>query len=445
MPKGGDLHHHYSGSVYTETYIDRVTKNDYFLNKKLLLVSKDTVKEAVYKTGYVRFSSLRTNQYDSTAYYQQQLIQRWSVKDYNGVSYPSDQQFFETFTYFDVAAADSVKQGLVELKGRALAENLSYIETMLMLIPYSVDTAKKQKDLAKYNELLLGAQQARNEQVTQTLLQYIHEWYQQNGMKNAAAAHNSIVSNMHRDAHIDDAKFTMRYQNFVVRVVDPLDVFQSLLVCFESASTSPLIVGVNIVAPENNPVSMRDYWLHMQMYKFCKARYPGVKYSMHAGELVSGMVQPEELTWHITEAVHTAGASRIGHGVDLPYERNNYDLLRHMADKKIPVEINLNSNEFILKVKDDAHPITLYKDFGVPIVISTDDAGVLRSSITDQYVLLAKRYYDISYRDLKQFVYNSIGYSFIEEPAVKEKLLSDLDRRFEIFEEIVRAVAGEDK
>ena len=28
MPKGGDLHHHYSGSVYAETYLEYVVDND---------------------------------------------------------------------------------------------------------------------------------------------------------------------------------------------------------------------------------------------------------------------------------------------------------------------------------------------------------------------------------------------------------------------------------
>ena len=161
---------------------------------------------------------------------------------------------------------------------------------------------------------------------------------------------------------------------------------------------------------------------------------------MHAGELVLGIVQPEELTWHIGEAVHTAGAKRIGHGVDIPYEANSYDLMRYMAENKIAVEINLVSNEFILKVKNDRHPISLYKDFGVPIVISTDDAGVLRTNLIEQYVLLAKRYPEISYRDIKRFVYNSIDYSFIEEPAVKQKLRNDLRKRFREFEEMVGKV-----
>jgi adenosine deaminase/adenosine deaminase CECR1 len=105
-----------------------------------------------------------------------------------------------------------------------------------------------------------------------------------------------------------------------------------------------------------------------------------------------------------------------------------------MAKKEIPIEINLVSNEFILKVKDNRHPLTLYKEFGVPIVISTDDAGILRTNMTEQYVLLAKRYKDITYEDIKKFVYNSINYSFIKENSVKKQLVKNLDSRFKSFE-----------
>ena len=233
---------------------------------------------------------------------------------------------------------------------------------------------------------------------------------------------------------MDDDRFTMRYQNFVLRFMQPVDLFKSLVIAFISAENSPLIAGVNIVAPEDGETAMHDYQLHMLMFKYCHSRFPNVKYSMHAGELTLGLVLPEELSWHIRSAVYTAGAYRIGHGVDMAYEENCYELLRYMSKAKIPVEINLVSNEFILKVKEDRHPIMLYKEFGVPIVISTDDAGILRTNLTEQFVLLAKRYKNISYTDIKQFVYNSITYSFIKDSAIKNKLLKDMDTRFKLFE-----------
>jgi adenosine deaminase len=155
---------------------------------------------------------------------------------------------------------------------------------------------------------------------------------------------------------------------------------------------------------------------------------------MHAGELTLGSVMPEDLSFHIRSAVMTANANRIGHGIDIGYETNSYQTLKMMATRKIPVEINLSSNEFILSVKENRHPILLYKQFGVPLVISTDDAGILRTNLTEQFVLLAKRYPSITYTDIKQYVFNSIEYSFIQDENIKKRLLKDVKTRFEQFE-----------
>lgn len=433
MPKGGDLHNHYSGSVYAETYISYVVQENYVINENTLEVKPRMPQEG---KGWVHFSKL--NDSGLLAAYKQKLIQKWSTKDYNGVSYPSDKQFFETFSCFNVAVngADQLDTGLMELKRRAQKENVGYIETMFTGI--SCDANKVAADTI-YNRELEDAQRHGDEVETRKILETMFRLEQERNVKTCADAHNEMIAKLHYGLKIDDSSFTMRYQNYVVRVLPPADVFKSLVVAFESANTSQLVVGVNIVAPENDEVSMHDYWLHMQMFKYCHEKYPNVKYSMHAGELTLGMVKPEELTWHINAAVRTAGANRIGHGADMAYEYKCYDLLKYMAQNKIPIEINLYSNEFILKVKDDQHPITLYKEFGVPIVISSDDAGVLRSNLTDQFVLLAKRYKSITYTDIKQFVYNSIEYSFIKEDNVKEKLKEQLTAGFNNFEKEVMA------
>jgi adenosine deaminase/adenosine deaminase CECR1 len=110
-------------------------------------------------------------------------------------------------------------------------------------------------------------------------------------------------------------------------------LFKNLVVAFISADSSPLMAGVNIVSPED-ATSMKDYWLHMVMFNYCHTKFPDVKYSMHAGELTLGLVQPEDLTSHINDAVYTAGANRIGHGVDMAYESKSYELLRYMAKKQ---------------------------------------------------------------------------------------------------------------
>jgi adenosine deaminase/adenosine deaminase CECR1 len=233
-------------------------------------------------------------------------------------------------------------------------------------------------------------------------------------------------------AGIDDEQFTMRYQSFVLRMLSPSQVFSSLLGAFKEASASDLVVGVNIVGPENLPVSMRDYALHMQMFKFLRQKYPRVKLSLHAGELALGMVQPEGLSFHIRQAIEVAGANRIGHGIDLAHETDPPGLLKEMRDRAIAVEVNLTSNEFILGIKSEEHPVTLYRKFGVPFVLATDDAGVSRNNLSAEYVLYASRY-PTSYAELKKLSYDSLRYSFLSEQD-KKRLTKTLDARFVKFE-----------
>lgn len=425
MPKGGDLHHHFSGSIYAEPLLERAIAEDFYLNLETIEVSKNKPSKGNWET----FSSLKNN--GKLAFYKQQVMQTWSAKDYNGVTVPSDDLFFDSFNKFSPVINGHFAEGLLELKKRALSENVSYIETQLSIIPCDMNVS----GLTDFNSKLRQAANQKDEKAVLKLLGDLYKSIQQKDAKKYAEDFNTnFIAKLHKDLKIDDNRFTMRYQNFVLRFMEPVDLFKNLIIAFISANESKLAAGVNIVSPEDGETSMKDYWLHMVMFKYCHSRFPDVKYTLHAGELTLGLVQPEDLTWHINSAIYTAGANRIGHGVDMAYEANSYDLLRYMAKNMIPIEINLASNEFILKVKENRHPFTLYKEFNVPIVISTDDAGILRTNMTEQYVLLAKRYPDVSYATIKQYVYNSINYSFIQDSAVKKQLLKDLDNRFKTFE-----------
>jgi adenosine deaminase/adenosine deaminase CECR1 len=424
MPKGGDLHHHFSGSIYAEPLLERAIAEDFYLNLETMEVSKTKPEKGNWQT----FSSLKKD--GKLDHYQQQVMQTWSAKDYNG-SVPSDDLFFDSFQKFEPTIKGHFAEGMLELKKRALAENVSYIETQLSTIPCDMNVS----DLADFNAKLRQTATQKDEKAALKLLDELYQSLQKKEAKKYAADFNTnFIAKLHKDLKIDDERFTMRYQNFVLRFMDPVDLFKNLTIAFISANDSKLVAGVNIVSPEHGENSMKDYWLHMVMFKYCNSKFPAVKYTLHAGELTLGLVQPEDLTWHINDAIHIAGAKRIGHGVDIAYEANSYDLLRHMAQRNIPIEINLTSNEFILKVKENRHPFTLYKEFNVPIVISTDDAGILRTNMTEQYVLLAKRYPDVSYATIKKYVYNSINYSFIQDEAVKKQLIKDLDNRFKTFE-----------
>jgi adenosine deaminase len=114
------------------------------------------------------------------------------------------------------------------------------------------------------------------------------------------------------------------------------------------------------------------------------------------------------------------------------YEDRPYDLLREMAAKKIAVEICLTSNDVILGVRGPQHPFPIYRKFGVPVTIATDDEGVSRSDLTREYQRAVETY-GLTYADLKQIAHNAIQYSFADA-ATKRRLLAQLDDEFTRFE-----------
>ncbi len=438
LPKGGDLHHHYSGAVYVETYLDWLEQTQACLCNEVECKNKTKVGiESVPKFSIVanpvsgKCLSVPEAKKD-TAFYRE-LLKRWSDKDYTNHYHEQiapDQQFFATFGFFGSASNLDYPKGLELLKQRAIAENVLYLETMLKGGP-SFNNPELVKLL---NTLNANSSDAEIDAVLSQSVEFM-----ENNPDVKASIEQYIRSQEQVAAGIDDAQFKLRFQSYVSRNSEPAKVFSSLYSAFVASNKSKLVVGVNMVSAENGIIAMRDYSLHMKMFHFLKQRFPEVKIALHAGELVLGMVPPEGLKFHINEAVKIAGANRIGHGIDIAHETNAVELLHDMKQRDTAVEINLTSNDFILGVKNEAHPLQLYRQHGVPFVISTDDAGVSRNNLSNEYLLFTSRYKP-SYKELKETVYNSIRYSFLSEDD-KRSELQELDKRFTAFEAKVADIA----
>jgi adenosine deaminase len=431
MPKGGDLHHHYSGAIYAETYVDWLDKQGWCVNRQTFKIETDkAVVDAERAKPPAARNCLSTAEVYADDAAWRELLQRWSSKDFNNhdtLQAPPDRQFFQTFGYFGPVSSVNFHDGLVELKERAVRENVSYIETMFKMSPFVANPD-------------FDAQAWKNAHDDAAFTAQMRSWMK---TLDGDARFNAAIADFTAKiddaaAGIDDERFTMRYQTYVLRLLGPSQVFSSMLAGFKAAQKDPKIVGVNIVGQESQMVSMRDYALHMQMFRFLKSVYPTVKVALHAGELALGDVPPEDLGYHIDQAVNVAGANRIGHGVDLAHENNVIGLMKTMRDRDIPVEINLTSNAFINGVKGENHPITLIRHYGVPYVISTDDAGVTRHNLANEYVLFASRYKP-GYAEVKKAAYSSIRYSFLAA-ADKTRLTRQLDTRFARFEADIAAL-----
>ncbi len=432
MPKGGDLHHHYSGALYAESYVDFVDKRGFCVDRKTytIVTDKAAVDADRDKPAAARTCLNTAEVYADDGVYRE-LLQRWSTKDFHNhgaVQPPPDRAFFSTFGYFGpVADTGNFRDGLVEIKERAIRENVAYVETMYKLAPF---VANADFDAAAWKNADDDAALDARMRAWMTALDQDPKF---------VSTLSDFVAGIDKEsAGIDDDRFTMRYQLYVLRLLNPSQVFSSMVSAFKAAARGGRIVGVNIVGQESRMVPMRDYTLHMKMFRFLKSVYPNVKVAMHAGELALGDVRPEDLQYHIDQALNVAGANRIGHGIDLAHETNAPAIMKTMRAKDVPVEINLTSNAFISGIEGENHPVTLYRKYGVPYVISTDDAGVTRHTLSNEYVLFASRYKP-NYAEIKKTAYDSIRYSFLDKDA-KARLARQLDARFARFEADVAAL-----
>lgn len=430
MPKGGDIHHHFSGATYAESYLDMVRKAGCWVNRNDYSVI--CPEDAGSLKDTLSVDNLRKDNRLLSTFYS-----RWSDKDYYNHSHDTDApdvQFFGTFAYFSkILSRNSptyYREGISILKQRAKIENVQYIETMLVSSGY--------KNTDSNFDASIRAASGNEQQFRSTLDGFMAVIRNDPAFNDKVNQYLKLVNDC--SIGVDDESFTLRYQSYVSRTLSPSEFFSGLVAAFYEASKSPLVVGVNVVSSENNPVSMSDYKVHMQMFRYLKAKFPDVKTTMHAGELTMGMVRPEELTFHISDALSVAGAGRIGHGVDIAYEANAPAALDYMRQKPVPVEICLTSNEFILGVKGNEHPIDLYARSGVPLVIATDDAGVSRNNLANEYLLLATRY-GYSYDFLREVVGNSIRYSFMNEQD-KRRNMQLLNLKFAEFESRISNFVG---
>ena len=157
------------------------------------------------------------------------------------------------------------------------------------------------------------------------------------------------------------------------------------------------MVALNFVQAEDDLVARRDYTRHMQIVAFLAKDVP---VALHAGELWLGLVPPPDLTFHIRQADRDRRSAPHRPRRRAAFERDMDGLLVEMRQRPVAVEINLTSNDMILGVRGKDHPLPAYLAAGVPVVLSTDDAGVSRINLTNEY-FRAARDYGLDYRTLK--------------------------------------------
>jgi adenosine deaminase len=405
MPKGADLHNHLSGAVYAESWIRAAAEDHLCIEIAKLAFAKP---QAASSSGAEQPACGEGNVPVANAFKDQDLydalVDAFSMRGFvpsPGVT--GHDHFFDAFSKFGGTDHRHLGEWIDEVATRAAAQNEQYLE--LMHTPDFSHTAAIAREIGWRDDF----NQLRDELLAHGLRDDVA--FAKTGLEQAEALRLKREHCEQPDA-ASACHVQVRYLCQVLRGFPKEQVFAQTLLCFETASADPRFVGINLVMPEDGYTAMADYALHMRIVAFLHAFYPKIHLSLHAGELAPGFVPYEGLCCHIRLAIEQAQAERIGHGVDIMYENNPHALLKEMAANHVMVEISLTSNDVILGVSGKDHPFLLYRMFGVPVALSSDDEGVSRIDLTHEFVR-AVQTYDLHYADLKRMVRTSLEHSFL--------------------------------
>jgi adenosine deaminase/aminodeoxyfutalosine deaminase len=171
----------------------------------------------------------------------------------------------------------------------------------------------------------------------------------------------------------------------------------------------PSIVGIGIGGDEaRGPAAdFKDI--------YAEAKAAGLHLTVHAGENV-----PAQSIW----GAINIGAERIGHAltaVDDP------ELLDILAEKQIPLELNVTSNLRTGCCKDmESHPVRHYFERGLMITLNSDDPPMFGADLLDEYETV-QREFEFTNEHMRELAANSVEASFLP-PARKIKLLAEVER-----------------
>lgn len=401
LPKGGDIHSHLRGAVYAESWIEWAAQDGLCAD---MAVPALRFKEGAgcEASGWITAADAQANEDHRRA-----LINSLSNRSYvPTLNWSGHNDFFATFARIS-ASPRRLGDQLAEVAARAGRQNILYLELMETIIfpelfPLLGDVTLS-GDLAQDYQTLMSGEfgQAMPELVGSARRQLAQAMKRKDAVLKCGA-----------DEADPGCEVTIRFLHQVIREFNPAMVFGQFILGWQLMADEPLMLGANLVAPEDGHVALRDYSLHMRMIDYLYRNYGARNISLHAGELTTGLVRPKQLRFHIREAMELGHAKRIGHGVAIMHEDNAEALLGRMVKDDILVEINLTSNDTILGVKGRDHPLVAYRDMKVPYTLSTDDEGVSRIDLTHEYMRLYREH-GVPYFELRYVSRNALTYSFL--------------------------------
>jgi adenosine deaminase len=156
------------------------------------------------------------------------------------------------------------------------------------------------------------------------------------------------------------------------------------------------VVGFDMAGPEVG-YPIRD---HLEAIYFAKKHHLFI--TLHAGENYG----PES----IAQAIHEAGAHRIGHGTSLIHDP---ELLDYVRNHRIGVESCPVSNWHTGSIKSlDEHPIKQFLEAGVRVSINTDNRLCSDTTITEE-IMAVSEHLNLNLEQIKRLLTNGFKSAFL--------------------------------
>lgn len=394
MPKGGELHNHVGGATFPEDLLAWAIADGLCVDIQAMALAPPCQASETLKPAAAVMSNdvLRSGLYDSLT------TRHPGFRDRSG-----HDQFFSAFSRFGAIRPQRDADIMAGILNGLARQNTFYLEAMTT--PQGFAT-RARGSLVGWKGGDLTVQKAALEAA---------------GFDDLVTAAISDTDSLERrtraimkcdtPAPEPGCAVTLRYLVQTLRIGPPEQTFAQIAMGVALVRKDPRWVGLQMVAPEDDPMALQNYDLHMAMFDLLTDHGRLAPVALHAGELTLKFATPSALSDHITKAVRVAGARRIGHGVDMPGEAGARALAAEMASKGILVEVNLTSNAHILEVGKETHPYGWFRQTGVPVSLSTDDAGILRIDLSHEYARAVD--YGASYTDLVTSARNAIAFSFL--------------------------------
>ena len=395
MPKGGDLHHHLTGSVLPAWWYDAAladAENGYVFYTKIRINNCRTHGEAGFVQYLIHYQNilesawqqmsecekgeyLRLDQLDAaqkTAWMNALMLDK---------PHEGRNEFFERHwqRLGALTSSPSLILAVMLRHFEAFAdEGLIYVEPQVTVVGYARPDGSVIPPLE--------------------VAQIIRE-----GLKDKAFAETGL---------------TWRFQMAILRFLPQAE--DHLRMAYQFVAGNDPWVAVNMVGREDDDKGYPRRFL--PVVRELRKDLSNVRLSIHGGEV-------DEPNDHVRDTL-LLGADRIGHGLNLITDD---DLMRQMRYGPYLVEINLISNLLLEYVSDySQHPFPEYLRIGIPVALSTDDRGMWHSTMTDEFFVGVKEF-DLSWSEIRQLSENSIEYAFLPKQT-KADLLKTLNSRLTRFE-----------